>query len=455
MLCVVFLEKINAVQVLRIRKPRGNFFLEEVMPGNLERECYEEICSQEEAFEIFQTKEKTMEFWYRYKNLNVCQKNPCMNGGICSVDRNDFVCLCPPQYEGKMCEIEVFECQYKNGGCLQYCTNKGRTAHVECSCAEGYQLQEDGKTCEPTVPFPCGKKWQATFTYRSLLDDHLLNESDPDMLSTPSPPLSNYTNNGENSTEDVLLQTLDGQNEKRILGGMLEKQGGSPWQILIHREDGSGFCGGTLLSPRWVVSAAHCFERTPHHVTIGDYDKMRPDEKEQCIRVEFVLKHPHYHEYTYDSDIALLYLAQPVQLGAFAIPVCLPNAHLAELLLRESNMGTVTGWGAMQYLGLSSRFLRKVDLPVVDQKKCIQSTEQVITDNMFCAGYLDKQMDACSGDSGGPFVTHYRGTWYLTGIISWGEGCGTNGKYGVYTRVENFLTWIQETIHEHEQNLAV
>ncbi|KPP65868.1 hypothetical protein Z043_115681 [Scleropages formosus] len=186
----------------------------------------------------------------------------------------------------------------------------------------------------------------------------------------------------------------------------------------------------------------------------GDLDKMLPDRGEQTIRVELLVKHPHFHEYTYDSDIALLYLAQPVQLGPYATPICLPNAHLAQMLLRDSRMGTVTGWGVTKYLGTSSRFLRKVDLPAVDQKKCIQSTDKVITDNMFCAGYLEEQMDACSGDSGGPFVSYYRDTWYLTGVVSWGEGCGTKGKYGVYTRLENFLSWIEETVLGHEENIT-
>lgn len=77
---------------------------------------------------------------------------------------------------------------------------------------------------------------------------------------------------------------------------------------------------------------------------------------------------------------------------------------------------------------------------------------QVITDNMFCAGYLDTDMDACSGDSGGPFVVHYRGTWFLTGIVSWGEQCAAKGKYGVYTRLGNFLNWIRDTMQRLDLN---
>lgn len=179
---------------------------------------------------------------------------------------------------------------------------------------------------------------------------------------------------------------------------------------------------------------------------------MLKDQGEQKIQVDAVIVHPHFHSYTFDSDIALLHLAQPVQLGRYASPICLPNEHLSRILSKEGTYGVVTGWGATAYLGRSSRFLRKVALPVVDYQKCVRSTEQVVTDNMFCAGYLQDNLDACSGDSGGPFVANYRGTWYLTGVVSWGEECAAKGKYGFYTRLGNYLHWIHDTTQKHGQN---
>lgn len=93
-----------------------------------------------------------------------------------------------------------------------------------------------------------------------------------------------------------------------------------------------------------------------------------------------------------------------------------------------------------------TRFLMKVRLPIVSMEACKQSTEKIITDNMFCAGYSEESQDACKGDSGGPFAVLYQGTWYLLGIVSWGEGCAEVGKYGAYTRVSNYLSWIKEVI---------
>lgn len=131
----------------------------------------------------------------------------------------------------------------------------------------------------------------------------------------------------------------------------------------------------------------------------GDYDKYRPDPGEQQVQVQQVFLHPHFHSYTFDSDIALLYLARPVTRGPTAAPACLPDPHLSKYLLQVSrvlsvstvtsspategvcaqvgNYGRVTGWGVTRFLGRSSRFLRKVDLPVVGFEDCTASSEQV------------------------------------------------------------------------------
>lgn len=474
----VFLQRSAAVQLLLLRRRRANSHLmEEVLPGNLERECYEESCSQEEALEIFQSREKTLEFWFVYQNLNPCRSNPCLNGGICSLDRGDFLCLCPPQYRGKICESDAVECSYRNGGCMQYCRDLEGGAGVQCGCADGYDLDVDGKGCSETVAFPCGRKQnQVWFRGRSLWShDNITMETDvtTETNITTETDVGLLDGNGtdswvpkHNGTEtEVSVNASSGQadheaelweEEKaehlRIVGGDLEKQGGSPWQVLIRRSDGYGFCGGTLVSDRWVVTAAHCLEENADHVTIGDYDKKRPDLGEQLIKVQKAIVHPHFHAFTFDSDVALLYLAQPVAFSAAAIPACLPDRHLAQYLLKDGNRGQVTGWGTTQYLGRSSRFLRKVVLPVIGHQECRMSTDQVITDNMFCAGYLEAPRDSCSGDSGGPFVVHYRDTWFLTGVVSWGEKCAAKGKYGVYTRLGNFLSWIQDTMQRTDLN---
>ncbi|XP_042344624.1 coagulation factor IX isoform X2 [Plectropomus leopardus] len=392
----VFLDRPAAGQLLGSpsRRRRANsFLLEEVLPGDLERECQEEVCSQEEAAEIFQTREKTLEFWFRYTNLNPCRTNPCLNGGICTLDREDFLCLCSPQYQGKTCESVVLECRYRNGGCMQYCRNL--PGGVQCGCADGFRLEADGRSCSPTVVLPCGRQHKEVSLYGGrfvITRSEQLNDTvETDDMSEDNSTDGWLMNLNVTEMEEELLTVNTtfgpgGINETqllgeeggttRIVGGVLDKPGGSPWQVLLHRSDGYGFCGGTLVSDRWVISAAHCLEETADHVTIGDFDKRRPDPGEQLIKVQKVFVHPHFHSFTFDSDIALLFLTRPVVRGPTAIPACLPDPHLSSYLLKEQNRGVVTGWGLTRFLGRSSRFLRKVTLPVVSHRDCTASTEQ-------------------------------------------------------------------------------
>ncbi|NXX21800.1 FA7 factor, partial [Podargus strigoides] len=407
----VFMRKDKAHEVLKVHK-RANYFLEEIRPGNLERECNEEKCSFEEAKEIFHSQEKTasLNSWHYTMpyffsiGLNPCSTNPCNNGGVCKIRRYNYFCICPPKFGGDNCEkgecknkhIDL-ECWYKNGGCWQYCRDSS-AFQVACSCAQGYALHEDGKRCVQTARFA-----QTNISSASEHDD------------------------------------------SRITGGTLCHRGHCPWQVIRVFQD-VGFCGGTLISSRWVVTAAHCLDLVrPHHVTIGEYHYQR-EFQEQKIAVERSWTHPHYDPNDYNSDIALLYLSRDVVFNEYAVPICLPSPALGTLLSAEGTVGTVSGWGATHDTGSTLRFLMKVRLPIVSMESCQQATARLVTDNMFCAGHATEAADACKGDSGGPFTVSYHNTWFLLGIVSWGEGCAERGNYGVYTRVANYIPWIKETV---------
>ncbi|NXG41033.1 FA10 factor, partial [Psilopogon haemacephalus] len=420
----VLMRKDEAHKVLKVHK-RANYFLEEIRPGNLERECNEEKCSFEEAKEIFHAQEKTGSLdspndtvpCFFYLGLNPCGTNPCLNGGVCKIRHYNYFCICPPRFGGANCEKapcvsipEKSECWYQNGGCWQYCRDSSSAFHVVCSCAQDYILHEVGRRC---------------------LQADTLQLVQADLKA----PLEN--------------------NDSRITGGTLCHRGHCPWQVmlvLIRNSKDVGFCGGSLISSRWVVTAAHCLDLVrPHHVTVGEYsfwdfDKYQREFKEQKINVEQSWTHPHYDSNDYNSDIALLYLSSNVILNEYAIPICLPSPNLATLLSEEGRIGMVSGWGATHDRGSTLRFLMKVWLPIVSLETCQQATERLVTDNMFCAGYNTEVADACKGDSGGPFTVSYRNTWFLLGIVSWGEGCGEKGKYGVYTRVSNYIPWIKEIV---------
>ncbi|MGH0173162.1 UNVERIFIED_CONTAM: hypothetical protein FKN15_007837 [Acipenser sinensis] len=142
--------------------------------------------------------------------------------------------------------------------------------------------------------------------------------------------------------------------------------------------------------------------------------------------------------------------------------LAVPKGFLLKLTFKYFNpgvMGYVSGWGITERYKLSNQ-LKYVALPVVDQHQCNASiyrsqhaTKDIpqLTDYMFCAGRVEGGEDTCSGDSGGAF-TLLRGVegggeeYYAAGIVSWGMDCGKKGNYGVYTRVERYLGWINQTI---------
>uniref|UniRef100_A0A8C3DTG1 Uncharacterized protein n=1 Tax=Corvus moneduloides TaxID=1196302 RepID=A0A8C3DTG1_CORMO len=386
----------KAHEVLQVHK-RANYFLEEIRPGNLERECNEEKCSFEEAKEIFQSQEKTMEFWFNYKGLNPCSTNPCNNGGVCKVRHYSYFCICPPAFGGHNCETEKLECWYKNGGCWQYCRDGDSAFHVVCSCARDYALHEDGKRC-----VQAGKAGAARVT------------------------------------------SGKGQVGRQVTGGTLCHRGHCPWQVILSFHRNVGFCGGSLISRRWVLTAAHCLDLvSPQHVTLGEQGAPLTEQK---IAVERSWTHPHYNSNNYNGDIALLYLSSAAVLNEYVIPICLPSPNLAALLSEEGRVGMVSGWGATHDRGSTLRFLMKVRLPIVGLERCQQAMDRLLTDSMFCAGHSTATADACKGDSGGPFTVSHHNTWFLLGIVSWGEGCAEQGKYGVYTRVSNYIPWIKEVV---------
>ncbi|TDG95917.1 hypothetical protein EPR50_G00243900 [Perca flavescens] len=108
----------------------------------------------------------------------------------------------------------------------------------------------------------------------------------------------------------------------------------------------------------------------------------------------------------------------------------------------------VSGFGRVGEGRQPSTILQRLAMPYVDRLTCIESTQLKVSNRMFCAGYDTVAKDACQGDSGGPHVTRYRNTYFITGIVSWGEGCARKGKYGVYTQVSKYIAWIHDGIEK-------
>lgn len=159
-----------------------------------------------------------------------------------------------------------------------------------------------------------------------------------------------------------------------------------------------------------------------------------------------ILPHPTYDATInkHHNDIALLELDQPLSFNSYVTPICIGNRDFTNALLKLG-MGTVSGWGSTLFRGRPATTLQILKVPFVDRPTCLKSTSTTILQNMFCAGFSAGGSDTCGGDSGGPYTTEIEGTWFLTGITSWGEECAKPGKYGIYTRVSKYLKWIKDT----------
>ncbi|XP_010893534.1 coagulation factor IXb [Esox lucius] len=479
----VFLSRQSSDTLLKRQKRYNTGALEELKRDNLERECLEERCNLEEAREVFENEEKTMEFWVNYLDGDQCDSNPCENGGKCQDAMSAYVCWCPPKFNGKNCEIEVArQCDVNNGGCSHFCVVKDQ--HAVCGCAAGYTLAQDQTTCVPQVHFPCGRLAKAvssSLSSRLLIQavnvDQTMHSYDEGLNITEA--LETHMNTSgvsakvkpanptlhpvrtSNQSSSVLgdlpfwaffptLATIQEEksNDQRIVGGDEVTPGEIPWQVsLMNNITGLSFCGGSLLSELWVITAAHCLNEGhigSLFIRLGEHNLGVNEGTEQDHAVVEHHMHPRYDatKSLYNHDIALLKLQKPALFSDYIIPICLGPKDFTDSLLKDASNSLVSGWGKTRYLGMESSTLQKVEVPYVDRTECMGSSVERVSHFMFCAGYRNGEMDSCQGDSGGPHATRFRDTWFLTGIVSWGDECAKEGKYGVYTLVSRYYRWI-------------
>ena len=233
----------------------------------------------------------------------------------------------------------------------------------------------------------------------------------------------------------------------RIVGGTAAIQGSWPWQIDI-KAYGSHYCGGTILNEYWILTAGHCFDQyglttSPWTLIAGKHRKYYTDSTEQSRKASKVYRHSKYNSYSIDNDIALIKVDKAFTFNDYVQPACLPKSG-AELA--SGDMTYVTGWGNTMGTSYSDR-LKQAMVPIVGASTCKSNYPGGITSNMICAGYGSVGgVDACQGDSGGPLVKESSGKWNVYGITSWGEGCARPNKPGVYTKVSNYISWINSYI---------
>ncbi|KAM3820778.1 serine protease 55-like [Vipera latastei] len=274
-------------------------------------------------------------------------------------------------------------------------------------------------------------------------------------LEAPSPPVEGpeggrrlCTGCGYRPDFDAPHGSLLGN--ARIVGGTKAPAGKWPWLVSIQTST-YHFCGGSIVHPWWVLSAAHCFteRREGIRVAAGSNYLGRNNVTRWVRKIHL---HPLYNPKTYDNDLALLLLHKPIPHSWFHTALCLPD----HTVVPDDNMWDscfVAGWGLTK-AGSDYGSLELLDIQVglVDWILCLRWL-QSITRNMVCAGYEEGGRDACQGDSGGPLMClppSHSGhgsprRWYQVGIVSWGRSCAAPRSPGVYTRVSNYHSWLEQT----------
>ncbi|XP_008156959.3 transmembrane protease serine 11B-like [Eptesicus fuscus] len=229
--------------------------------------------------------------------------------------------------------------------------------------------------------------------------------------------------------------------DNRIVNGVNAQTGAWPWQASMQWK-GQHHCGASLISSRWLLSAAHCFTKKNNSkdwtVNFGTVLN-RPY---LTLKVQRIISHENFSGPGVHDDIALVQLAKEVSFSKYVRRICLPEAKMK---LADNDSVVVTGWGTLYMNGPLPNILQEALVKIIDNKVCNapHALSGLVTDNMLCAGFLSGKTDACQNDSGGPLVyPDSRNIWHLVGIVSWGDGCAKKNKPGVYTRVTAYRDWI-------------
>ncbi|EPY88065.1 transmembrane protease serine 4 [Camelus ferus] len=246
----------------------------------------------------------------------------------------------------------------------------------------------------------------------------------------------------ENLQELQVRNSTCGQSLKapRVVGGEKASVDSWPWQVSV-QYDKQHICGGSILDPYWILTAAHCFRK---HLDVSNWKVRAGSEKLSnfpSLPVAKIFITEHNFMLPKEKDIALVKLQSPLTFSGTVRPICLP---FSDEVLAPATPVWVIGWGfTEQGGGKMSDTLLQASVQIINSTRCNaeDAYQGEVTEKMLCAGILEGSVDTCQGDSGGPLMYH-SDQWQVVGIVSWGHGCGGPSTPGVYTKVTAYLNWI-------------